>query len=126
MATYGKIGIPRHRTQAAASSDRQERAIEKRERQAAKREVHDALSKGEGLNLLMVYKLRDGVEFEVNRWGCLIHCNDWETLYDPDPNRPDEKWRGINRDLFKRGFGGAFFATKLFCKLTGFQPIRPA
>lgn len=39
---YGsKRAVPRHRTQARSSSDRQERAIEKQTRQAARQDVEE-------------------------------------------------------------------------------------
>ena len=41
MAKSNKISVPRHRKQSAASADRQERAIERRERQRAKKEIKE-------------------------------------------------------------------------------------
>ena len=38
-----KISIPRHRKQVASSADRQERAIERRERQASAKEIRREL-----------------------------------------------------------------------------------
>jgi hypothetical protein len=56
------------------------------------------------------YKVR-GVEFTVNSVGCLLHCSDWESVYEPNGK---DAWRGTNADLFKMGFGGKFFATPKF------------
>jgi len=42
-----KVSVPRHRKQVASSADRQERAIERRERQAAAKEIRFRLREGE-------------------------------------------------------------------------------
>lgn len=63
------------------------------------------------------YKVR-GVEFSVNEFGYLEWCSDWETLYEPNGR---ERHRGTNRDLFRPGFGGGFFATNEFKNLTGYK-----
>lgn len=58
------------------------------------------------------YKFRDGVEFTVNAWGCLMRCNDWETVSSaPDAREPH---KGRNADLFRVGMGGRYFATEKF------------
>jgi len=41
MSKSNKVSIPRHRKQSSASADRQERAIERKERQRAKKEIRE-------------------------------------------------------------------------------------
>jgi hypothetical protein len=63
------------------------------------------------------YKLR-GIEFGVNASGCLMECSDWESVHPRSIAGPSSKPHfGTNADLFKRGFGGRYFATQAFFAL---------